>query len=1190
MNGDQPPGTGSLPLSLELRVDEACNRFEKAWKDGLGPHIEDYLAEVPEPDRVPLFGELLALEIELRGNTGERPTPEEYHRRFREHIELIDALFANSPRGADSNPPGSSEGATGPHVPPTDSSAVDPGPPPRPGSPPVPDHIGRYQVVRRLGGGAYGDVYLAHDAVMDRQVAVKVPSARLLATDRAREEFLREARSVARLEHEGIVRAYDFGEAEGRCYIVYGFVDGESLAERIKPERIVVDPLPPEEVTRIVAQVAEALHHAHLQGLVHRDIKPANILLDRQGRPKVADFGVAVREEDLARERGRLAGTLAYMSPEQVRREGHRLDGRSDIYSLGVVLYELLCGRRPFTATTEGEWIDQILHREAKPPRQIKDSIPRQLERVCLKALSKRVQDRYTTAKDMARELLRATESSESCERGQDPAITLQEIEGRMASADEEELRRLLRCLQEIGDPACVPLVFRCLSHSSDAVRQQARKVVHSLGWSKVSDTAEDMARRDDAAGIAAVLDGLAAFEAHPQIVGLLDRLVVVLKGDLRNRTILLLERKRLGLELDAVAGLFRDIHSPYRIEKALGQGLFAAAYLAQADGTDLAVVVRVLRPEFVGQPHLRAQFLDLSKRALQLVHENLVLTREARAFPERNIYFSVRDYVNGLTLQKLLEGGKRFGPAQVVRLLQQLVVALGAVHRRGMSHGGVKPSNVFVCEEDRVVLGDPALPVRGIGMALERLSYDYRYAAPEMFRAGTVEPQSDFYSLGCVAYELACGEPPFVSDNYLELATRHVHETVVPPSRRGSQLGATGDEVLLKLLARSPADRYAKAEDIMQALDRLEASWRAEASGVRPPAMPLLRDASLARFRGTESVLGFDPSAASAMPRPDATLGPEPALPPRAPVQPNRVGNYDILGELGRGGMGVVYKARQLRLNRLVALKMILAEEHARPSELARFRLEAEAVARLQHPNIVQIYEVGDVRGRPYFSLEFCPGGSLASKLNGQPLPPREAAALVETLARAVEHAHQRGILHRDLKPANVLLTSDGQPKIVDFGLARIQELPKEDAELTHPGMIVGTPAYMAPEQAAGETQRIGPAADIYSLGAILYALLTGRPPFQGESVRGTLSQVATKQAVPPQTLNPAVSRDLSTICLKCLEKDPQKRYSSAQGLAEDLERWLADKPITARRATNISRFMRWFRRSLADLLPKMD
>jgi anti-anti-sigma factor len=409
MTGDQPPSCESTPLSQQMRVDAACDRFEKAWKGGQGPRIEEYLAEVPEPDRVPLFRELLALEIELRCGEAENSTPEEYKQRFPGHDGLIEAVFAQVSRDRSRRLPDSDEGATTPDRSPPPESAGDVGPPPPSGSPPAPDQIGRYRVVRRLDGGTYGDVYLAHDAVMDRQVAVKVPSVRLLATDRAREEFLREARSVARLKHGGIVGAYDFGqEADGRCYIVYEFVDGESLAERIKPERIAADPLPPDEAARIVAGVAEALHYAHLQGLVHRDIKPANILVDRQGRPKVTDFGLAVREEELAQQRGILAGTLPYMSPEQVRREGHRLDGRSDIYSLGVVLYELLCGRRPFTATKQDELSDQILNREARPPRQIRDSIPRELERICLKALSKQINDRYTTVGDMAEELWQA--------------------------------------------------------------------------------------------------------------------------------------------------------------------------------------------------------------------------------------------------------------------------------------------------------------------------------------------------------------------------------------------------------------------------------------------------------------------------------------------------------------------------------------------------------------------------------------------------------------------------------------------------------------------------------------------------------------------------------------------------------------------------------------------------------------
>ena len=256
---------------------------------------------------------------------------------------------------------------------------------------PIPVSIGKYQVIRRLAAGAYGEVYEGLDREMNRPVAIKVPTAGLVQTRQAREQFLHEARSAARLRHVGVVTVHDFGqEASGRCYLVYDFVEGTNLAEKLQSGC-----LSPTEAAVLVAQVADALHYAHLQGLFHRDIKPANILLDRKGRPYVTDFGIAVREEDLLRERGSRSGTPHYMSPEQVRCEGHLIDGRTDVYSLGVVLYESLCGQRPFMAESLDELYDRILHREARPPRQINDAIPRELERICLKAMSKRIMDRY---------------------------------------------------------------------------------------------------------------------------------------------------------------------------------------------------------------------------------------------------------------------------------------------------------------------------------------------------------------------------------------------------------------------------------------------------------------------------------------------------------------------------------------------------------------------------------------------------------------------------------------------------------------------------------------------------------------------------------------------------------------------------------------------------------------------------
>jgi tetratricopeptide (TPR) repeat protein len=327
-----------------------------------------------------------------------------------------------------------------------------------------------------------------------------------------------------------------------------------------------------------------------------------------------------------------------------------------------------------------------------------------------------------------------------------------------------------------------------------------------------------------------------------------------------------------------------------------------------------------------------------------------------------------------------------------------------------------------------------------------------------------------------------------------------------------------------------------------------------------------------------------------------DVEITASPGIAVRATVvRPHTVAGYDILDELGRGGMGVVYKARQPQLNRIVALKMILAGVHAGATHLQRFRTEAEAIARLQHPNIVQIYEVGEENGLPFFSLEFCAGGSLSRKLRGTPLPPRDAAALVEPLARAMHVAHERGVIHRDLKPGNILLAPAasgpeetgvpglGTPKITDFGLAR--KLDGEpggsgSGDLTASGAVMGTPSYMAPEQAAGKVKELGPACDIYALGAILYECLTGRPPFLAVTDLQTVQQVIDDEPVPPTQLQRHTPRDLQTICLKCLQKDPRKRYVTALALAEDLHRFRNREPIAARPVSGAERLVRICRR----------
>jgi tRNA A-37 threonylcarbamoyl transferase component Bud32 len=397
-------------------------------------------------------------------------------------------------------------------------------------------------------------------------------------------------------------------------------------------------------------------------------------------------------------------------------------------------------------------------------------------------------------------------------------------------------------------------------------------------------------------------------------------------------------------------------------------------------------------------------------------------------------------------------------------------------------------------------------------------------------------------------------------------------------------------------------ADLAAAAPLAWLAVGEGEGPHSAEETMQRPPTAAVPREPPPPSHQGEPtSANGVGPATVSFLPQSPATAqphnaptrpaldhGPEtlasptmatpsqgaPASPPAAPDFPT---GYEIEGLLGRGGMGVVYKARQKGLNRSVALKMIVSGGHATPEELMRFKIEAEAVARLQHPNIVQVFDTGLRDGRPYFSLEYCEGGSLQQRLDGTPMPPAQAAGLIETLAKAMHFAHQRGIVHRDLKPANVLLTADGTPKITDFGLAKRLG---EDQGHTGTQAILGTPTYMAPEQASGRTKQVGPAADIYALGAVLYDMLTGRPPFRGATALDTLQMVQSAEPIPPARLQPGVPGDLQTICLKCLEKDAEKRYATAGDLAADLRRFLEHRPIQARPATALERAWKWARR----------
>ena len=336
--------------------------------------------------------------------------------------------------------------------------------------------------------------------------------------------------------------------------------------------------------------------------------------------------------------------------------------------------------------------------------------------------------------------------------------------------------------------------------------------------------------------------------------------------------------------------------------------------------------------------------------------------------------------------------------------------------------------------------------------------------------------------------------------------------------------------------------------------------------------------EAALRMFPDPFVAAGDDCGSAGDVEANGANAAPQSKKAARAANMLGELGDYELLEEIGRGGQGVVYRARQKSLNRTVALKVIGLGQWATKAHLKRFRLEAEAAASLDHPCIVPIYEVGERDGSCYFSMKFVEGGQLDEVIRRAPMSIRQAAELMIKVARTVHYAHEHGILHRDIKPGNILLDTKGEPHLTDFGLARLVET---ESTVTRTLEVLGTPSYMAPEQAAGETGKLTSATDVYGLGAVLYQLLTGHPPFAGGTTYETIRLLLDTEPRPPRLLNSKIDRDLSTICLKCLEKDPQRRYSSALALAEDLERWLKHEPIRARRTGVFTRGKKWVRRN---------
>jgi eukaryotic-like serine/threonine-protein kinase len=600
-----------------------------------------------------------------------------------------------------------------------------------------------------------------------------------------------------------------------------------------------------------------------------------------------------------------------------------------------------------------------------------------------------------------------------------------------------------------------------------------------------------------------------------------------------------------------------------YVIEEELAPGGMGVVYRARQVGLNRTVALKMIRTGVSAGPQERARFEVEAQAVAALSHSHII---QIYHYGDWNgmPYLAMEFAAGGSLAQRLL--GKPLGPPEAAELVEILARAVQFVHERGLIHRDLKPANILlqigvsgsqVAERDgapsqksAILDLQSAIPkLADFGLA-KRLDQDQgltrtqavlgtaSYMAPEQ-AAGDKQalgPAADIYALGAILYEVLTGQPPFRAETYELTIHKVLSEEPVPPSQLQPEVPADLEAICLKCLEKEPGQRFVSA-------------------------LALAED--LRRYRNGEPI-SIQSSGTFAW-----------------HARAARRAGYEILDTLGQGVLGTVYKARHLRLGRTVALEMFAARGRLDPPQLARLRAAAEAVAQLHHPNIVEVYDFGEQNEVLYGAREYVEGGSLADGLPGPPRPAERTAALVETLARAVHHAHERGLVHGGLVPSQVLLGAAGTCKIIGFGLAQVLR--------DQPGLRRGQPSlsgYMAPEQADERAQAIGPATDVYALGAMLYQLLSGRPPVVADTVGGMLEQVRLGRPEPPRHWRPEVPRDLEAICLKCLHKEPDQRYPNAAALAEDLRRFRTGDVLFIDDLDEPEQQQRWARRAGYEIL----
>jgi serine/threonine protein kinase/WD40 repeat protein len=1056
-----------------------------------------------------------------------------------------------------------------------------------------------YDILAELGRGGMGVVYQARQVGLDRLVALKVVLAGAQADAEERARFRREAEAIARLHHPNVVAIYEVGDQGGVPHFAMELCGGGSLAQQLAGS-----PLPPRRAAELVETLARAVQAAHEAGVVHRDLKPANVLLTEDGTPKITDFGLAKKLDDTGglTATGVIVGTASYMAPEQASGDSKRVGPAADVYALGAVLYACLTGRPPFRAATQVDTLLQVVADPPVPPSRLRQGVPGDLEALCLRCLEKKPAQRPASAAELADALRRFLDGLPAQVRPHDERPRQHKGPGCLV--------RLLQIHAILGALVLPPVyVMRALGPDTVAgwaflllyasfatliilfwLSRQGGKHVFLLAFSPDGNTLASAAGGNLKVWDIAWERLCFTLELDPAPPLSAKGIVPWLAHALR--TIQASGRwiRAAGFTPDGQTLMTLDYRGEVRlwgVADGCPKGKFqlACRVAAAAFTPDCRTLATVAVSRLGTRWMLTLWDVDLAGAVSRRVAVPVPEHKRSPEFGADGRLLSLMTK-GGLQLWEVNADGLRERPLPDFR--DQRVVKISPDGRLAALLGESKmegrPVTLWDLAADRACGGLPPQHTGEDDWLLEFVADSrlvvslgegglYLWDALAGRRLGNVQPD------GGEGTPAMTSSPPRGPLGLLTPLPVVAHTTILAFSPDGRTL-ATGDSAGqvswhdVEAIRRSGRSRSGQETE----------SQRGHPPFAQPPspaavaADPVLPGPAEEPVREDEPALAGPPASANPVTcatvppaeqgdqvgeRPPPTSSPEPPAVPLPGTFPE-VPGYEVLGVLGQGGMGVVYKARQVGLNRFVALKVLLGGAHAGGDERARFRREAEAIARLHHSNVVRIYEVGEHAGLSYFSMELCAGGSLEQRLAGGPLPPPEAARLAATLARAVHAAHEAGVIHRDLKPANVLLADDGTPRITDFGLAKRLDAA---TELTASGVVLGTPSYMAPEQAGGRAREVGPAADVYALGAILYACLTGRPPFQAATPINTVLQVLADPPVPPSRLRRQVPAALETICLKCLAKDPRHRYPSAAALADQLERPRAESRRAVKR-----------------------